>query len=251
MTKSTCKLCKEKKSLIKKSHIISEFLHKEIFDENHKLIAFDPKELRKTNPSISRPSSGAYEGNLLCKKCDNEIIGKYESYVSKLLNKKLNKNEKIKCNIKHSKDKGTIIELSDLNYSSLKLFLLSLLWRAHISSRDEYQNVDLGPYANKIGQSILNENPGSDDDTIITISKLDPTAGFSNFIAQPIRYKLDNSTYYIIIINGYIIIYFLKENHLSKKIKHQRLKEDGTLEMVEIPKDKVSSLIMNYIGVTK
>lgn len=250
MTKPTCKLCKEEKDLIRKSHIISDFLHNDIFDENHKLIAFNAKELLKTNPRISRPSSGSYEGKLLCKKCDNEIIGKYETYTSKLINGKLVKNEKIQCNYSKSIDGISILELSNLNYSSLKLFLLSLLWRAHISSREEYQDVDLGAYADKFRESLLNESPETDE-TIITITKLDPTAGFSTFIGQPIRHRIVHTTAYSIIINGYIVVYYLKENHLSKKTDHQRLKENGTLTIMEIPKNKVSAFIMKYVGVIK
>ena len=230
---------------------MSEFLHKDMFDENHKLRAFDPKEFLKKDPRISRPSSGTYEGKLLCKECDNEVIGKYETYTSKLLNGKLGKNEKIRCNFSKSIDGVTILELSDLNYKLLKLFLLSLLWRAHISSRDEYSDVDLGPYANKIGKALLDENPGTDDDIIISITKLDPTAGFSTFIGQPIRHKIANTTSYSIIINGYIVVFYLKENHLSKRINHQRLKEDGTLTIMEIPKNKVSPFVMKYVGVAK
>lgn len=249
MTQAICHLCKKKKNLIKKSHIISEFLHKDLYDDNHKLIAFEPVELLKTNPIISRPSSGSYEGGLLCKDCDNLVIGKYETYTSKLLIGKLVEKEQIKCNLRKSRDGINILKLSGLNYSFLKLFLLSLLWRAHISSRDEYRDVKLGPYADKIRKALLYENPGADNEIIITITKLDPTAGFSTFIGQPIRHKVEQTTQYSIIINGYIVVYYLKENSLSKKVHDHRLTKEGTLIIMEIPKDQVSPFVMKYIGV--
>ena len=230
---------------------MSEFLHKDMFDEHHKLRAFDPKEFLKKNPRISKPSSGTYEGGLLCKKCDNETIGKYETYASKLYNGKLNKNEKIKCHYSLSVDGIKTLELSEINYSSFKLFLLSLLWRAHISSRDEYAEVDLGPYADKIANCLLNEDPGKDTDIIISITKLDPNANFSTFIGQPRKHKIGNSTSYSIIINGYIIVYHLKENNLTEKINHHRLKEDGTMTILEVPKGKVEPFVMKYVGVAK
>jgi hypothetical protein len=251
MSKPTCRLCKEEKDLIKKSHIMSEFLHKNMFDENHKLRAFDPKEFLKKNPRVSRPSSGTYEGGLLCKKCDNETIGKYETYASKLYNGKLGENEKIRCHYSKSPDGIMTLRMSDINYSSFKLFLLSLLWRAHISSRGEYADVDLGPYADKIAQSLINEDPGKDTDLIISITKLDPNANFSTFIGQPRRHKIGKSTSYSIIINGYIIVYHLKENHLTEKIKLHRLKEDGTITILEVPKSKVEPFVMKYVGVAK
>ncbi|MDC6363274.1 MULTISPECIES: hypothetical protein [Flavobacteriaceae] len=227
---------------------MSEFLHKDMFDEHHKLIAFDPKELLKKNPRISRPSSGTYEGGLLCEKCDNAIIGKYETYASKLYNEKLNNADKIRCHYSKSIDNIKVLELSNINYSSFKLFLLSLLWRANISSRDEYRDVNLGPYGEKIRYAILNEDSGNDLDTIITITKLDPAANFSTFIGQPRRHKIGQSTSYSIIINGYIIVYHLKENDISEKAKHHRLKEDGTLTILEVPKNRVEPFVMKYIG---
>ena len=123
--------------------------------------------------------------------------------------------------------------------------------RQHISGRDEYRDVDLGPYADKIGKALLDENPGEDDDILISITKLDPTAGFSTFIGQPIRHKIANTTSYSIIINGYIVVFYLKENHLSKRVNHQRLKEDGTLTIMEIPRNKVSPFVMKYVGVAR
>lgn len=252
MSKNTsCHLCEKGKDLIKKSHIMSEFLHREMYDENHKLRAFDPKDLLKSNPRISRPSSGSYEGSLLCKKCDNEIIGEYESYSAKLLNGALGSKKKIRCHYSRSIDGIIVLQLSQLHYKNLKLFLLSLLWRAHISSRDEYNDVDLGPYSEKFRTSILNGDPGKDYDIIISITKFDEDAGFSTFVGQPVKGKIDNATYYSIIINGYLIVYHLKENSLSKKINHHRLKEDGTLTILEVPKETVAPFVMKYTGVAR
>ncbi len=227
---------------------MSEFLHKDMYDENHKLRAFAVSELLKKNPRISRPSTGSYEGNLLCADCDNRIIGNYESYVSKLFKNRLKGDEKPKCRYSKSLDGIKAIDLSNLNYSSFKLFLLSLLWRAHISSRDEYSDVDLGPYAEKIRNQLLEGDPSTDDDLIISITKLDARANYSSFIGQPRRHKIGGSTTYSIIINGYIISYHLKANHLTKRISHLTLTAEGKITILEVPKEKVQPFVLRYIG---
>lgn len=245
MPKGICKLCKEEKDLIKKSHIISDFLHADLYDYNHKLRAISVKDLKEDNPYISKPSSGSYEGGILCNKCDNEIIGNYETYISKVLNG----DNKIKCE-RNSNDEGlNFINISKLDYKKTKLFLLSLLFRSHISSRDEYFEVNLGPYADTIRKQILEGNPSKEDDIEIVIFKFGDKSGFSNFIGQPRRHKIELTTSYSIIIKGYLILFYLKENSMSKQTVKQRLSEKGTVNFIEIPEKDVVKFIMKYTGV--
>ena len=39
-----CRLCLEEQALIKKSHIIPEFMYQDLFDENHKFIMTSNKD---------------------------------------------------------------------------------------------------------------------------------------------------------------------------------------------------------------
>ncbi|MEC3964544.1 hypothetical protein [Flagellimonas halotolerans] len=241
-----CKLCEEEKKLIKTSHIISDFLHANLYDEKHKLRAFDSKDLKSDNPQISKPSSGSYEGGILCNKCDNEIIGVYETYISRVL--KNNLKEKINCE-NNTNDEGlNFINVSNLDYKKTKLFLLSLLFRSHISSRVEYKEVNLGPYADKIRKQILENNPSKENDIEIVIFKFGDKTGFSNFIGQPRKHKIGHTTAYSIVINGHLILFHLKENSMSKKTMNQRLSEKGTISLIEIPEKNVVRFIMNYTG---
>ena len=151
-----CRLCKEEKKLIKTSHIISDFLHEQLYDEKHRIIKFHPDELKKENPKISTPPSATYEGDILCADCDNKVIGKYESYVSKLLKNKLTDSKKVSCKESINSLKETVIEVNNLDYKNIKLFLLSILWRSSISSKPEFTQVSLGPYEEKIRVQLLN-----------------------------------------------------------------------------------------------
>jgi hypothetical protein len=246
-----CKLCLKDKQLIKKSHILSEFLHAELFDENHKLIKFDAIELGKGNDEISRPSSGSYEGQLLCDKCDNQQIGKFETYISNVLKDNLKKENKLKCSKTTNPQGLSFIKIENLDYLKTKLFLLSLLWRAGISTRDEYKEVQLGPYSEKIRKLIIDDNSSTDTDIQISVLKFENGSDFTTFIGQPRRHKSGHFTNYSIIINGYLIIFHLGKDKLAKMAFNDRLKENGELTLMEIPKDKINEFVLKYTGTIK
>lgn len=243
-----CKLCNNETTLLKKSHILSEFLHTELFDKNHKLRKFEVREMVKPNPRVSKPSSGSYEGDLLCNNCDNVILNRYENYVARALSAKFKPENNPKCKIE-KRNGLNFIDIDNLDYSNTKLFLLSLLWRAGISSLQEYNEVSLGPYGEKIKKQLFEGNPLKDDDIQISIYKFEEGSGFDSFIGQPRRHSIELTTSYSIIINGYLVVFHLKANRISKVTYNERLKDNDSISIAEIPKDKIEDFIMKYTGV--
>lgn len=133
---SRCNLCLQEKKLIKKSHIIPDFLYKDLYDEKHFINKLNPKEL-KEGKKASRIPTGEYEGGILCKECDNEVIGQYESYSNlALFGGKLPADESPIAKNFTSKNGINFTEVKNISYTKYKLFLLSILWRSHISNRD-------------------------------------------------------------------------------------------------------------------
>lgn len=76
-----CKLCLHEKRLLKKSHIIPDFMYRELFNEKHRLIWFRSDSLKAARDV----PSGEYEPNILCESCDNKVIGSLEDYAKKVL----------------------------------------------------------------------------------------------------------------------------------------------------------------------
>jgi hypothetical protein len=246
-----CNLCKEEKKLIETSHIISDFLHKELYDENHRLHKFHPDELTKPNPKIEKPISATYDGGILCNKCDNEVIGKYETYLSNVLKGNLSGKNKLECKKIKNIHGIDILEIENLNYTKTKLFLLSLLWRAHLSKNSEFSNVDLGPYAEKIRVQIFSGIASNEDNFQITIFKLGEPNNFSTFIGSPLKHTTGTATYYSMIILGYVILFHLKESKMTEDMKQYRLQENGKLAIWELPKEMVTKFVLEYAGVIK
>ena len=133
-----CKLCGEQKILLNKSHIIPEFMYRSLFDEHHQIHKFEPNSYFSGESKIQKPSSGDYEGSLLCAECDNERIGDLESYAAPFLYAKGDLPDHIKAVVKNyrGEDGFGYSTIGNTNYTKFKLFLLSILWRASVSKRD-------------------------------------------------------------------------------------------------------------------
>jgi hypothetical protein len=55
-------------------------------------------------------------------------------------------------------------DILDLDYAKLKLFQLSLLWRAGVARQEFFAKVDLGEYAETLRQMLHSSDPGSSAD---------------------------------------------------------------------------------------
>lgn len=239
-----CRLCNLEKILIKKSHIYPDFLYKDLYNKNHKIIKVFTEEIIKKNPKISRPSSGVYEGKLLCGDCENKIIsGNYESYLADII---LKKNKNIKCTKGKSGEIETI-KIENLDYERFKNFFLSILFRANICTFKEFSDIDLGPYHEKIRKIVYENLTTNDLEFQLNILKLDKNSDFDQLIVQPFRSKLETETCYSFLLKGYLIIINFKENKTSKKMKENRLKHNGEITIPIIPKNIEKKIILTYL----
>jgi len=81
---------------------------------------------------------GYYDETILCKKCDNKL-GKYDQYGMEIF---LRRNTILLPNT------DQVYLINNVNYSKIKMFLLSLLYRASITSRQEFSLINVGDYIN-------------------------------------------------------------------------------------------------------
>ncbi|WP_321516444.1 hypothetical protein [Marinifilum fragile] len=245
-----CKLCKQEKPLIKKSHIIPDFLHKELYDQKHYIKKFNAKSFRLGITRISKIPTGEYEGGMLCKECDGEKLGKYETYLGKILsNSDMPEEQKPICKKIRNGNGVEFMEIRNIDYKLLKLGLLTILWRSGISTRKTFQEVKLGPYEEKIRKMLIEENPSNDNEIeLVVLSWRNDRKMATDIIGQPRLHKTNGKIYYSIIINGYIILYFLSKNSIDNKFKSFRLKEDNTLSIVNLPQGYGMEFLLNYTG---
>lgn len=132
-----CCLCKINTVLIQ-AHIIPKWAFKYLYPETDK----DSLLLIKKGSTTRRPI-GPYDPGILCLKCDN-FLGIYDNYAKSILLD------------------GEFIEETELTYTiknvkhdKLRLFLISVVWRASISSLNEFSKITIGPYEDKIRNILL------------------------------------------------------------------------------------------------
>jgi hypothetical protein len=100
---------------------------------------------------------------------------------------------------------GEDIILRGLDYTALKLFLLSIVWRASASRLEDFRAVSLGPHHERIRQMLLNRDPRSVDDYRIfagLIWDADTKRVWDKVMMTPVRMKVGGLWAYRLIFGG-------------------------------------------------
>jgi len=235
-----CRLCKKEKKLIE-AHIIPKFMYKKMKDENHSFYDItynlDTKKLKS-----KKTQKEDYDKKILCGDCDNGILGAiFENYAKDALyGENLTPEISPKCeNFKNPND-GAEYSICHIDYSKMKLFLLSLLWRASITDRPTFKEVNIGSKHEEIIRKMIFENitPSETEYPIIITSFMRTENKFENLISQPKRIKIKGG------INGYIFLidslqFMFAVNSIEHKlpeyILRTTIKESGEFTILHLP----------------
>lgn len=94
------------------------------------------------------------------------------------------------------------LQLVEYDYSKLKLFALSVLWRAHSSSQKPFEKVNLGNHEKIIRQMILSNQPEDSECYSVVISSWEEVE-FGPVFMCPYPEKFDGVNYYRIYCGRY------------------------------------------------
>jgi len=212
-----CRLCLKDENKLCNSHIIPELFYKSLYDEPHRytLITEDSTVKNKFKQKGIREI-------LLCKTCERKL-GNYEKYVNENLMRDI---EKLKIN----KINNRIILKRKFDYKTLKLFQLSLLWRASISSHQMFKSVKLGFYGEKIRRMIYTQNPGKyfEFGCVMGLIKMGDIIG-NGFMFTPHRDNSFGIVRYYFIFGGLYWIFIVSNKNKKLKIRELFLQQDGKL----------------------
>jgi len=238
-----CKLCGDNKKLLKKSHIVPEFMYQDLFDEKHRIheVLLKPENQLKGKTR----QSGGYDKNILCGNCDNKILGRLESYASLVLY------GGIELTIEYStaKNKSTYISVKEIDYQKFKLFLLSILWRASISNLPIFRNVILGQHEQVIRGKILSNNPGSSVEYPCAIfTHLHNPEIPNQIIAEPGCLINGEQQIYAFLISGNLFIFFTSTNEQTEWVQHCTVNEKGEMKIVQMSDNLSSKTINKFVG---
>jgi hypothetical protein len=120
-----------------------------------------------------------------------------------------------------------------IDYRELKLFQMSLLWRAGVAEGKCFHNVDLGQkHENRLRQFLLNDDPGLEEDFPCVIFDLRFKGVESEgFCQEPITSHDEDQgqKLYKIIIGGYAFMYSVSSHRASQVFHTCSAKQSGRM----------------------
>lgn len=224
-----CPLCGEYK-LLCDSHILPEFVYRPTYDLAHTAVKVDIDKNK-----IGKTQKGFSEW-MLCTECEKKL-NKWETYFANVWFHKGHRLRPLKL-------EEDLIFIKGLDYKKFKLFHLSLIWRAGISKRSEFDAVRLGPHSEKIRIMLWDENPGEPEDyQFIGLAIRDAkTLGFYDRLIRAFETsKLDRHQIYSVFSGGVMWEYWVSSHTFNRQVP-PCLEKDGTLVMAVQDWDKNLSI---------
>jgi hypothetical protein len=135
---SLCKLCQQDRPLIR-SHIIPDAFNRDIKGDDAKppvMISNNPEHRSKRRPG------GHYDDGLVCGPCE-QLFSPWDDYAARFF---LNQFREDGQPLNASTGEVMAYRYDNVDHKNLKLFAISLLWRAAATSIEFCRRVTIGPY---------------------------------------------------------------------------------------------------------
>ena len=208
-----CKLCGENKKLIK-SHIIPEGFYRPL--RSGSMIPEIHSNINGVFPK--RSPIGIYDKSILCEKCD-KYIGLWDGYAQQLLIQDFSEELAVqKGNTKAA------YKIDNFDYKQLKLFFLSILWRASISSQPFYSRIQIGSHERILKEMITAEDPGEPYDYAVSLAKFSDPSLIA--MLDPHKKSFDGINYCQFYITGFVLYIKVDKREPPDFLKELCLKRD-------------------------
>lgn len=151
-----CKLCGNTAVLVR-SHIIPDAFNRDLkggSDGSPVELSTDPTAFPRRRPG------GLYDENLVCDLCERRFWPWDDYGTDFLLNRLRREGQPLNA----PTGETLAFSYSNVDYERLKLFAISLLWRASATSLNFFNRVDIGPHEDRARQMIVGATPGSPDE---------------------------------------------------------------------------------------
>lgn len=244
--KNICKLCDNEKKLCS-SHIIPKSFTARMKKGCSQVVEMDVN-LKKTIKS-----NGDFKEYLLCEECEYFLKVNYEDYGTIFLSSK-----------KYIVETSNYIILNNFNYEKYNIFLLSILWRASVSSHNDYKNISILPCTIKnylklcIQEKKLNSTKIDEVIKISLLKVFDSVGEIRQDVIDGIMLNLSmyrenesDSIYYYMMLDGFFIS-FIFPNAQKNRVKILgRLVNRSYLKVPKICFRSIKEVFEAIISVTK
>ena len=172
-----------------------------------------PHNMKISFDKVGTTQHGVYDSRILCKDCDNKI-GKYDDYALGVCRSFPTKHIKC-CDANFEMD--NTFEMGNVDGDMFAMFVLSVLWRASITSRSEFQKITLGNYESSACEVIFGATPLSsmaDYQLLVgryTSAIIQPERNYT----APSRFKIDDLDGWGFALGGFRIMAKIDPRPLS------------------------------------
>ncbi len=219
---STCALCLQERRLCK-SHIVPEFIFSKLYGPDHEYHVLSAK-------SPERVIRRSLSEKLLCLECERKISN-WEGYAASVIYGDA---------LLRGRREGHLLIMEGLQYSPLKLFLMSLLWRSSVTSIKELRVGNLNIHQEMLRMMLINENPGEPWQYGCLFTAVMLGNKPANVIFAPSPAKIDGYQCWRLVIGGFLLSFAVASHPLPEGVTKGFLQKNGTMvisrrELHEVP----------------
>lgn len=191
--------------------------------------AIDPKETLPTRLITNvegkyskRCPIGVYDNTIVTEEGER-IFSDWDDYASELLIEKKSHFEPIEHN-------GEVVafQIPEYDYKKLKLFFLSVLWRASVSTQEFFKKVNLGPHEALVRAALLEGDAKNSDWFAVSIAKWSDHPDGAGMM-DPYRTRFDGLNYYVMYLEHYIVYYKVDKRIPKEAFQAIQLKPNSSL----------------------
>lgn len=224
-----CRLCQQESKLLR-SHIIPKFVMKECLDTANKnrywVLSSDPEK-------SERLEQRHVTERLLCAECE-QSFSRYEAYASRYF--------KVDSGQPPLRD-GSFYTFPHVDYTSIRLFYLSILWRMSVSHHPFFRTVSLGKHEDILRKHLLSgKAPTPYRYSFWCTVPLVKGHFHTDWVQEPHRIKIAGQTAYPIVLNGILVVFMVSCRPAPKALRPLILGEDGVWRFEFKPVEEIGYL---------
>jgi hypothetical protein len=139
-----------------------------------------------------------YDDRILCDECE-PLFNEWDDYAQKVL-------ASDDCiGFAQRSSTGQIVgwELPNYRYDQLKLFFISIVWRASVSRHSFYKRVSLGPFEREARQMIQRRDPGDRDQFAVAVARF-AEPRWRRVMLDPHATRINGVKHYTFYLAGYL-----------------------------------------------
>jgi len=184
-----CRFCHERRGLIE-AHIIPEGFWRPFRDGD------EVPRLLSSDEYPKRIPTGVYDRTILCTSCEQRF-GPWDQYAQQVLQDELR-------NARAQRVGPVVVgyEVDQWDYDRLKLFFISLFWRAAVSTQPFFRRISPGRFADRARLMLTTGDPGSPDDFAVVLAK--SATRYGRAIMDPFVGPIDDITYATFFLGFYV-----------------------------------------------